>query len=189
MTSSERKKLYWSRKRRGLCPRCGRARDLKGVVCSRCRPGDAERYRKSKAAGECPFCGSPAGDGRVYCKPCISLHAAKRSYKSRTDLFVHCEREGLSGNLVDPRPGPDEDAVQALLRRGVAKALGNLRPRDRIILVMRFGLYDGKIWTLDGIASVFCVTRERIRQLECRAIRRLQHPENARFLKGIVDPY
>lgn len=74
-----------------------------------------------------------------------------------------------------------------LLKDALAKVLETLSPRERKVLVMRFGLDDGKPKTLEEVGKEFKVTRERIRQIEAKAIRKLKHPTRARKLKDFLE--
>jgi len=80
------------------------------------------------------------------------------------------------------------DAVsQELLKDALGEVLETLSPRERRVLMMRFGLEDGKPKTLEEVGKEFKVTRERIRQIEAKAIRKLKHPTRARKLKDFLD--
>ncbi len=74
-----------------------------------------------------------------------------------------------------------------LLKDALAKVLDTLSPREKKVLVMRFGLEDGKPKTLEEVGREFRVTRERIRQIEAKAIRKLKHPTRARKLKDFLE--
>jgi RNA polymerase primary sigma factor len=74
-----------------------------------------------------------------------------------------------------------------LLKDALSKVLETLSPRERKVLVMRFGLDDGKPKTLEEVGKEFKVTRERIRQIEAKAIRKLKHPTRARKLKDFLE--
>lgn len=80
------------------------------------------------------------------------------------------------------------DAVsQELLKDALQEVLETLSPREKKVLIMRFGLEDGKPKTLEEVGKEFKVTRERIRQIEAKAIRKLKHPTRARKLKDFLD--
>ena len=88
----------------------------------------------------------------------------------------------------------DENAVQALdvaiqsnLREALTRALGGLTPREERILRMRFGIGTRTDHTLEEVGKVFSVTRERIRQIEAKALRRLKHPSRAHRLRSFLD--
>ncbi|MEN9327214.1 MAG: hypothetical protein RI947_22 [Candidatus Parcubacteria bacterium] len=74
-----------------------------------------------------------------------------------------------------------------LLKDALQKVLDTLSPRERKVLIMRFGLEDGKPKTLEEVGKEFKVTRERIRQIEAKAIRKLKHPTRARKLKDFLE--
>jgi RNA polymerase primary sigma factor len=86
----------------------------------------------------------------------------------------------------DDAPAPAEIAYQHLLRDQVEQALNTLTPREARILRMRFGLKDGHSYTLEEIGDKFGLTRERIRQIEHKALRRLRHPRRSRRLRGYL---
>ncbi len=80
--------------------------------------------------------------------------------------------------------GPEDAASYAMLREQIKKLLGTLTDREQRVLIMRFGLEDGRSRTLEEVGKEFQVTRERIRQIEAKALRKLRHPSRARMLKG-----
>jgi RNA polymerase primary sigma factor len=80
-------------------------------------------------------------------------------------------------------PTPLQSAYQSMLREKLAEVLSTLSPREARILQMRFGLEDGNSYTLEEVGQKFGLTRERIRQIEGKALRRLRHPRRARQLK------
>jgi RNA polymerase primary sigma factor len=80
-------------------------------------------------------------------------------------------------------PTPLQSAYQSMLREKLAEVLSTLSPREARILRMRFGLEDGNSYTLEEVGQKFGLTRERIRQIEGKALRRLRHPRRARQLK------
>ncbi len=80
-------------------------------------------------------------------------------------------------------PSPEEQVSRKLLREQLLKVLNTLGEKEREILMYRYGLVDGTEYTLDQIGKMFNVTRERIRQIETKAIRKLRHPARAKYLK------
>ncbi len=82
---------------------------------------------------------------------------------------------------------PIELAAQGLLKRQIGDALDKLTERERKIVVLRFGLHDGRYRTLEEVGREFGITRERIRQIEAKALRKLRHPSYSRTLKGYLD--
>ncbi|PNR97143.1 RNA polymerase sigma factor RpoD [Petrotoga sp. 9PWA.NaAc.5.4] len=82
---------------------------------------------------------------------------------------------------------PEETAVRMILREEIEKVLETLRPKEAAVLKMRYGLLDGKMKTLEEVGAFFNVTRERIRQIEVKALRKLRHPSRSMQLKEISD--
>jgi RNA polymerase primary sigma factor len=80
-------------------------------------------------------------------------------------------------------PSPEESAHQSQLRARLNKVLDTLSPREACILRLRFGLQDGRSYTLEQVGHKFGLTRERIRQIEKQALRRLRHPSRSRRLR------
>lgn len=84
-------------------------------------------------------------------------------------------------------PAPVEKASQSLLKEQLLGVLDTLTPREERVLRMRFGLIDGKARTLEEVGREFNVTRERIRQIEAKALRKLRHPSRSKLLKDFLD--
>jgi len=82
---------------------------------------------------------------------------------------------------------PSEAAANMLLRREIEDALNKLTPREREVIRMRFGLDDGTPRTLEEVGRSFNVTRERIRQIEAKALKKLKHPSKSRRLREFVE--
>ena len=80
--------------------------------------------------------------------------------------------------------GPEEAAAYAMLQDQISKLLETLTEREQRVLTLRFGLQDGRSRTLEEVGKEFNVTRERIRQIEAKALRKLRHPSRAKLLKG-----
>lgn len=85
------------------------------------------------------------------------------------------------------QPSLYDKVSRELLKETLQKVLDTLSPRERKVLIMRFGLEDGKPKTLEEVGREFKVTRERIRQIEAKAIRKLKHPTRARKLKDFLE--
>lgn len=79
--------------------------------------------------------------------------------------------------------GPEEETAYRLLKEQIASLLDTLTEREKRVIELRFGLIDGKTHTLEEVGKEFEVTRERIRQIEAKAIRKLKHPSRAKLLK------
>jgi RNA polymerase primary sigma factor len=84
-------------------------------------------------------------------------------------------------------PQPLELASQQLLKSQISEALAKLTERERKIIVLRFGLEDGRFRTLEEVGREFGITRERIRQIEAKALRKLRHPSYSRQLRGYLE--
>lgn len=80
-------------------------------------------------------------------------------------------------------PGPADATSNALLAEALKEILGTLTEREADVLRMRFGMYDGRTHTLEEVGQIFGVTRERIRQIENKAIRKLRHPSRAKKIR------
>jgi RNA polymerase primary sigma factor len=83
---------------------------------------------------------------------------------------------------------PAEAVINLNLRAQTAQVLKSLTPREEKVIKMRFGLEDGSEHTLEEVGQSFAVTRERIRQIEAKALRKLRHPSRSRRLKAFVEP-
>lgn len=87
----------------------------------------------------------------------------------------------------DEASEPVDVATYALLREQMADVLKTLTPREEKVLSMRYGLEDGKMHTLEEVGEEFQVTRERIRQIEAKALRKLRHPSRSKVLKDFLN--
>ncbi len=98
------------------------------------------------------------------------------------------EENSLADIIEDPQAqGPAESTDRALLREEVRRVLSNLTLRERQVIELRFGLVDDHDHTLEEVGKKLKVTRERVRQIEERAIRKLRHPQSSRVLKDYLD--
>jgi RNA polymerase primary sigma factor len=99
------------------------------------------------------------------------------------------EEDSHLGDFVEDKeaPSPPEAASKTMLRSEVEDVLDTLTPRERRVLQLRFGLLDGHQRTLEEVGKRFGVTRERIRQIEAKALRKLRHPSRARRLKDYLE--
>ena len=84
-------------------------------------------------------------------------------------------------------PAPQDAAAFTLLREQLMTILETLTDREKKVLILRFGLYDGRQRTLEEVGKEFNVTRERIRQIEAKALRKLRHPSRSKKLKDYLD--
>ncbi|MFN3491552.1 MAG: sigma-70 family RNA polymerase sigma factor, partial [Anaerolineales bacterium] len=83
-------------------------------------------------------------------------------------------------------PSPMDAASREMLRKQIQHALASLTDRERDVLELRFGLRDGKEHTLEEVSRFFDVTRERVRQIEAKALRKLRHPSKSRELRDYL---
>jgi len=115
------------------------------------------------------------------------------------DLFHHepisletpigAEENSRLGDFVEDRTSlaPIEAASQQLLKEQIDRVLDELTPREKRVLQLRFGLKDGHTRTLEEVGQEFNVTRERIRQIEAKALRKLRHPSKSRKLRDYLE--
>ncbi len=87
----------------------------------------------------------------------------------------------------DDSPAPQDSAAYTLLREQLEEVMGTLTSREAKVLKLRFGLEDGKARTLEEVGREFMVTRERIRQIEAKALRKLRHPSRSKKLKDYMN--
>lgn len=99
------------------------------------------------------------------------------------------EEDSELGSFIedDSTPTPTESAYENLLREKVEEMLSTLTPREARILRLRFGLQNGRSYTLEEVGQKFGLTRERIRQIEGKALRRLRHPRRSRQLRDYLS--
>ncbi len=97
------------------------------------------------------------------------------------------EDSHLGDFIADQGLQPDEQATRELLKIHLDEVLNSLSPREKRVLQLRFGLEDGKQRTLEEVGKEFGVTRERIRQIEAKAIRKLKHPTRAKKLRDYLE--
>ena len=99
------------------------------------------------------------------------------------------EEDSHLGDFIQDQnvPVPAEAAASNLLRDQLNEVLDTLTPREQKVLRLRFGMDDGRARTLEEVGKEFQVTRERIRQIEAKALRRLRHPSKSRKLKDFLD--
>jgi RNA polymerase primary sigma factor len=99
------------------------------------------------------------------------------------------EEDSELGSFIEDEstPTPTQSAYQNLLREKVEEVLSTLTPREARILRLRFGLQNGRQYTLEEVGQKFGLTRERIRQIEGKALRRLRHPRRSRHLRDFLQ--
>lgn len=99
------------------------------------------------------------------------------------------EEDSKLGDFIEDREAetPASSVTQELLREDIIEVMAGLSARERDVLRLRFGLDDGRQRTLEEVGQLFGVTRERIRQIEAKALRKLRHPNRSRRLREYID--
>jgi RNA polymerase primary sigma factor len=99
------------------------------------------------------------------------------------------EGDSHLGDFIEDQDAltPAEAASHQLLKEQLMDVLATLTPRESRVLELRFGLEDGRSRTLEEVGREFHVTRERIRQIEAKALRKLRHPSRSKKLKGYLE--
>lgn len=99
------------------------------------------------------------------------------------------EEDSHLGDFIpdDDAPSPEYQTAFSLLKEQLGEVLSTLTPREEKVLRLRFGLDDGRTRTLEEVGKEFDVTRERIRQIEAKALRKLRHPNRSKHLRGYMD--
>ena len=102
------------------------------------------------------------------------------------DTPIGEEEDSHLGDFIadEAMPDPAELVSDAMLREQIDQVLETLSERERTVIRMRYGLMDGRIYTLEEVGRRFDVTRERIRQIESKALRKLRHPTRSRYLSA-----
>ncbi len=105
------------------------------------------------------------------------------------EMPVGDDNDGHLGDFIEDEntAPPLETATNQLLHEEVSSILTSLSPREGRVIQLRFGLKDGRTHTLDEVGRKFGVTRERVRQIEAKALRKLRHPRHTRRLRDFVD--
>jgi RNA polymerase primary sigma factor len=99
------------------------------------------------------------------------------------------EEDSRLGDFIEDREAeaPAQSVAHELLREDLTEVLAGLSLRERDVLRLRFGLDDGRQRTLEEVGQLFGVTRERIRQIEAKALRKLRHPNRSRRLREYIE--
>ena len=97
--------------------------------------------------------------------------------------------DGFFGDVIEDRrtESPINSATNEMLKEKLEEVLNTLTHREREIVKLRYGLGDGYTYTLEEVGKIFKVTRERVRQIEVKAVWKLQHPMRSRLLEGFLE--
>ncbi len=149
-------------------------------------PKDVEEIRKALRAG------APLDPALQHSLERASTKVQKIQRLSREpislDTPVGSEENSYLGDFIEDEslPGPADAASRHMLKEQMGEILDQLAERERQVLVMRFGLEDGISRTLEDVGKEFKVTRERVRQIEAKALRKLRHPLRSRKLRDYL---
>ena len=105
------------------------------------------------------------------------------------DMPIGEEEDSNLGDFIEDQKAlaPADAASHQMLKEQMERVLGQLSDRERNVLELRFGLEDGRARTLEEVGKAFGVTRERIRQIEAKALRKLRHPTKSRQLRDYLE--
>jgi RNA polymerase primary sigma factor len=124
----------------------------------------------------------------------VSVDEAKRVMKISKhpislDRPIGDSEDSYFGDFIEDESAvsPVQAAAQEMLKDKIMAVLDTLSFREREIIKLRYGIGDGYTYTLEEVGRIFKVTRERVRQIEAKAVRKLQHPVRARLLEGFID--
>jgi len=150
-------------------------------------PEEAEQIRRAQAVGENLPPRLKHRLRRAAAKVQYILNLSQEPVSLETPIGSEEDSE-LADFIEDESiPAPDDATSRRLLKEQIHAALDVLTDREREVLEMRYGLKDGKVRTLEEVGQAFGVTRERIRQIETKALRKLRHPGRSRRLRDFLE--
>ncbi|MEW5957071.1 MAG: sigma-70 family RNA polymerase sigma factor [Chloroflexota bacterium] len=138
--------------------------------------------------------GHPPTEEEIAVEMDISLRLLKRIYQAAQfplslEMEVGEDMDSTLGDFIEDEGNllPDDTTVHTLLSERMADVLSSLTAREGRVLQLRFGLQDGRTYTLEEVGQKFGVTRERIRQIEVKALSKLRHPRHSRRLRDFLE--
>jgi RNA polymerase primary sigma factor len=149
-------------------------------------PGEKEAILRAQATGD-PL--SPSLERRLQRAASRARSIMRISQEPMSlEMPVGSEDSGMLGDFIEDEtaPGPVDATSNQLLKEQLHTILSSLGERERAVLEMRFGLKDGEAHTLEEVGQAFGVTRERVRQIESKALRKLRHPGHRRKLRDFL---
>ena len=138
--------------------------------------------------------GKPPTEEEIAAEMGVSMRLLERirqasQYPLSLEMEVGEEQDSTLGDFIedDNTPPPDMSAIGKLLSERMDDVLASLSARENRVLQLRFGLQDGRSYTLEEVGQKFGVTRERIRQIEAKALSKLRHPRRSRRLRDFLE--
>ncbi len=129
--------------------------------------------------------------GNIHAPECSKSLSKKSKHdtEQRTKDPIGDEEDSHLGDFIEDKNAviPVDAAIQANLKETVTRVLASLTPREERVLRMRFGIGMNTDHTLEEVGQQFSVTRERIRQIEAKALRKLKHPSRSRKMRSFLD--
>jgi RNA polymerase primary sigma factor len=120
------------------------------------------------------------------------LNNSKSIFSLNSPISNDSEGEGDSEMIdfiKDNAPTPEQIGEKMIIRDTIEELINQLKPREAMVLKMRYGFLDGKQKTLEEVGAFFNVTRERIRQIENKSLRKLRHPKRSKVIKSLLEDF
>jgi RNA polymerase primary sigma factor len=152
-------------------------------IVQRLKQSRAKLYEKT---GVEPSCAEIAADAETTVETAIKLTEVMQEPVSLENIFKNEENNEEIIIKYFSIPSFEDDLVDAELAEKLQELLSTLTDKEARVLSLRFGLHDGKERTLEEVGTVFGVTRERVRQIEDKALRKLQHPSRVKYITDFI---
>jgi len=138
--------------------------------------------------------GNEPTDAEIAAEMGITMRLLERirqasQYPLSLEMELGEDQDNTLGDFIEDNsnPAPNDRAIQNVLSERIDDVLSSLSARESRVLQLRFGLYDGRAYTLEEVGRKFGVTRERIRQIEAKALSKLRHPRRSRRLRDFLE--